>query len=317
MAPVGGYNDLLPYLVRRLLENGANTSFIHQLNKKNIDVRSLVESPITKIDKLDYNLISSPQNLFSKRKNSKGVDLSEEKNIKKYTNLNNYKNIQAYCIVEGNDILSKNKEGIFSPYENSKKIGFSYFADRKILEKSLISLENFSSTWKNIEPVKRIEIIEKFSYLLESNYQYLVEACVKEAGKTVVDAISDIREAIDFCRYYCVLAKDLFKEIELPGPTGEKNKYKFKGKGLTAVISPWNFPIAIFTGQLVASLIVGNVVLAKPAEQTSFCAYIVFKLLLKAGLPNKAASLILGRGEDIGPQLFSDKNLETVVLLDL
>ena len=141
----------------------------------------------------------------------------------------------------------------------------------------------------------------------------MVEACVKEAGKTISDSIADIREAVDFCRYYSIIAKDLFKDIELPGPTGETNTYRFKGKGLSVVISPWNFPIAIFTGQLVAALITGNVVLAKPAEQTSYCAYVVFKLLLKAGLPNQAACLILGKGEEIGPQLFSNNNLENIV----
>ena len=174
-------------------------------------------------------------------------------------------------------------------------------------------MNSYSSIWKNIDPNKRIDVINKFSNLLESNYHHLVEACVREAGKTINDAIADIREAVDFCRYYSNLAKDLFKDTDLPGPTGETNKYNFKGKGLSVVISPWNFPIAIFTGQLVAALLTGNVVLAKPAEQTSYCAYIVFKLLLKAGLPNKAASLILGRGEEVGPEIIANQYLENII----
>ena len=312
-APVGGYNDLLPYLVRRLLENGANTSFIHQLNKKDIDIKNLVNSPLSKLDKLDFKLINSPVDLFSDRKNSQGVDLSEEENIKLYFKFSATKNIEAYNVIEGRDISSDLKVDIFSPYQSFDTIGVTFFANKKIVNDALNSLETFASTWKNEDHSKRIEIIENFADLLESNYKKLVEACVKEAGKTVNDAIADIREAIDFCRYYCVLTKDLFKEVELPGPTGETNKYRFKGKGLSVVISPWNFPIAIFTGQLVAALITGNVVMAKPAEQTSYCAYIVFKLLLKAGLPKQAASLILGKGEDIGPQLFSNKHLENVI----
>ena len=312
-APVGGYKDLLPYLVRRLLENGANTSFIHQLNKRNIDTNNLIKSPIEQLDKLNLKAINSPVYLFSDRKNSQGIDLSEEDNVKLYTEFNKEENLKAYNIIEGRNILSSLKTDIFSPYKSSKKIGFAFFADAKIVNDSLKSLGNFASAWKNVDFNKRIEIIEKFSYLLELNYKELVEACVKEAGKTISDSIADIREAVDFCRYYSIIAKELFKDIELPGPTGETNTYRFKGKGLSVVISPWNFPIAIFTGQLVAALITGNVVLAKPAEQTSYCAYVVFKLLLKAGLPNQAACLILGKGEDIGPKIFSDNNLQNIV----
>ena len=312
-APVGGYNDLLPYLVRRLLENGANTSFIHQLNKKDINIDSLVKSPISKIDNLNKELINSPINLFNDRKNSKGVDLTEEENIKFYSEFTSDNKFEAYNIIDGKDISSNIKIDIYSPYKISKSIGSVFFADSTIINNSLATLEAFAPTWKNIDHNKRIEVIENFADLLELNYKQLVEACIKEAGKTINDAIADIREAIDFCRYYCILAKDLFKSVELSGPTGEINKYFFKGKGLTVVISPWNFPIAIFAGQLIASLITGNVVLAKPAEQASYCAYIVFRLLLKAGLPNQAACLILGKGEEIGPQIFPNNQLENVV----
>jgi RHH-type proline utilization regulon transcriptional repressor/proline dehydrogenase/delta 1-pyrroline-5-carboxylate dehydrogenase len=312
-APVGGYNDLLPYLVRRLLENGANTSFIHQLNKKDVNIENLIQSPLDKIEKLELKEIEIPLNLFTDRKNSLGVDLSEEDNITLYSKLESIENIEAYNIIEGRDVSSQIVSNIGSPYLASKVIGKAFFADTKIVDSALQSLNTYSSIWKNEDINKRIDIINNFSNLLELNKLQLVSACVKEAGKTIPDAIADIREAIDFCRYYGVLAKDLFREVKLPGPTGEKNIYRFKGKGLSIVISPWNFPIAIFTGQLVAALISGNVVLAKPAEQTSYCAYIVFKLLLKAGLPNKAAALLLGRGEEIGPQLFFTKQLKNII----
>ena len=312
-APVGGYNDLLPYLVRRLLENGANSSFIHQLNKKNVDIDDLIKSPFLKLDKLDQESIKTPLKLFSNRKNSLGIDLSEEKNIKLYSDLNTLDNIEAFSIIDGMDISSDIKVDIISPNQSSKKIGTVFFANEKIIKDALINLKKYETIWKNFDYTKRIKIIEDFSNLLELNYKILVEICVKEAGKTISDALAEIREAIDFCRYYSVIAKDLFREIELPGPTGEINKYKFRGKGLSIVISPWNFPIAIFTGQLVATLITGNVVLAKPAEQTSYCAYTIFKLLLKAGLPNQAASLILGDGEAIGPHLFSINKLKNVI----
>ena len=312
-APVGGYNDLLPYLVRRLLENGSNTSFIHQLNKKDMNINNLIKSPMLRLNNLDNETINSPPKLFSDRKNSLGIDLSEEENINRYSKLDSTNELMAFSIINGKEVLSGLKVDIISPYLNLNKIGNAFFADKKIVNEALASLESYELTWKNYDYIKRVEIIQNFANLLELNYESLIEACVKEAGKTVNDAIADIREAIDFCRYYSVIAIDLFKEIELPGPTGEINKYRFRGKGLSAVISPWNFPIAIFTGQLVAALITGNVVFAKPAEQTSYCAYIVFKLLLKAGLPNQAASLILGRGEEIGQHLFYNSRLESVI----
>ena len=312
-APVGNYDDLLPYLVRRLLENGANTSFIHQLNKKDANISNLIESPISKLSHLENETIEPPPKLFSYRKNSLGIDLSEEENIKRYSELDSLRDVQAFSIIEGKEISSDLKVDIISPHLNFSKIGDAFFADKKIINEALESLEQYELTWKNYDYNRRIEIIQNLADLIESNYEILVEACVKEAGKTINDSIADIREAIDFCRYYSLVAQDLFREIELPGPTGETNKYKFKGKGLSVAISPWNFPIAIFTGQLVAALITGNVVFAKPAEQTSYCAYLVFKLLLKAGLPNQAAALILGRGEDISPHLFLNNHLENVI----
>ena len=312
-APVGGYNDLLPYLVRRLLENGANTSFIHQLNKKHVNVQELVQSPLDKIPKLALKEIKDPLEIFPDRKNSKGIDLSEEYNIMLFSKLDFLKDVSAYSIVCGKEIPSNISTNITSPHSTANVFGKAYFADNEIVQKALLSLSSYSEAWKNEDINNRIDIINNFADLLEENYTRLVTACVQEAGKTIEDSIADIREAIDFCRYYALLSKDLFKDTLLPGPTGETNIYKLKGKGLTVVISPWNFPIAIFVGQLVASLISGNVVLAKPAEQTSYCAYIVFKLLLKSGLPKESAALILGKGEDLGPQIFADQNIQNVV----
>ena len=187
------------------------------------------------------------------------------------------------------------------------------YADNNIINEALESLNLYQNEWKNSSLGKRINIVNKFATLLESNYHLLVSCCVKEAGKTIHDSIADIREAIDFCRYYAVEAEKIFEEKNLPGPTGEKNIYKLKARGLTCVISPWNFPIAIFVGQMIASLVCGNVTFIKPAEQTSNLSYVIFKLLLSAGLPSNAAALILGRGETIGPQIFSHKNLQNVV----
>ena len=312
-APVGGYNDLLPYLVRRLLENGANTSFIHQLNKKNFDIDNLIQSPLSKINKINQNQIKKPENIFIGRKNSSGIDLTEENNIELFSNLQNIENIKPTSIVNGSDKFTNFKEIIVSPYNGLKILGEASYADDNIIKKAIEELISFSKEWKNTDLDHRIGIVIKFANLLENNYHALVSCCVKEAGKTIQDSIADIREAIDFCRYYAEEAKIIFKEKHLPGPTGEKNIYQLKGRGLTCVISPWNFPIAIFVGQMIASLVCGNVTIAKPAEQTSNLSYVIFRLLLKAGLPNNAAALILGKGEEIGPKIFSNMNLQNVV----
>ena len=168
------------------------------------------------------------------------------------------------------------------------------FANEKIITESIISASSFCSTWKNTAVDKRILIIKNFAELLENNTDYLIKLCVCEAGKTIIDSINDLREAVDFCYYYSAEAKKLFsEEIILNGPTGEKNKLVYEGKGVIFSISPWNFPIAIFVGQVVSCLLSGNTIIAKPAEQTSIIAYEVTKLLFKAGLPAKALQLLL------------------------
>ena len=312
-APVGGHNDLLPYLVRRLLENGANTSFIHQLNKKNSTIDDLTQSPLSKIPMIEHNQINKPESIFPNRKNSYGVDLTEEKNITTFSNLQILHDVKAYSIINGIDQITKVKEKIAKPYDLNLKIGEAYFADESVINAAIKSLNGFSQNWKSSSLDERILIVHKFANLLEKNYHNLVSYCVQEAGKTIQDSIADIREAVDFCRYYAEEAKKILQENNLPGPTGEKNIYKLKARGLTCVISPWNFPVAIYVGQMIASLITGNVTLVKPAEQTSGISYFIFKLLLKAGLPKEAAALVLGKGENIGPIVFSTKRLQNVV----
>ena len=312
-APVGGYNELLPYLVRRLLENGANTSFIYQLHKKDIKIESLAESPLSKIDKIDDGNLLMPKKIFKDRDNSDGFDLSEDDNIKLVSQLPKLSKLSVLSTINGQQRKSTSRHDIVSPYDQSKILGNVFYANDEDINLAIESLESYAHTWKNEDPIKRVLIVNKLASLLEENILMLVNACIQEAGKTIDDAIADVREAIDFCRYYSLEAENLFHEKLLNGPTGESNKYFYKGKGLTFVISPWNFPIAIFTGQLVAALVAGNVVLAKPAEQTSYCSSIIFDLLLKAGLPKNAAALVLGRGEDIGLKVLAHKNLKNVL----
>jgi RHH-type proline utilization regulon transcriptional repressor/proline dehydrogenase/delta 1-pyrroline-5-carboxylate dehydrogenase len=311
-APVGHYNDLLPYLVRRLLENGANSSFIYQLNTKGVKLENLVQSPLKKLDKISEVKIPLPKNIFSGRINSSGLDISEENTIK-YLKLSNKEvNFIACSIVDGENIKNDKFLDIISPY-SLVVLGKKYYASEENIEKALSSLKNYSNEWKNYSVEGRCLILEKFAQELEINFKEIIEICVKETGKTIKDSIAEIREAIDFCRYYSMKAREIFKETLLEGPTGEKNTYKLKGKGLTFAISPWNFPVAIFIGQIVAALVAGNVVIAKPAEQSCYVSNLIIKLLLKAGLPKKAISLILGQGKFVGDKVFKDETLKNIL----
>ena len=311
-APVGHYNDLLPYLVRRLLENGANSSFIYQLNTKGVKLENLVQSPLKKLDKINEVKIPLPKNIFSDRINSSGLDTSEEKTIQ-YLNIDKKKeNFHAYSIVDGKNIKNDTSIDIISPYSDVI-LGKKYYTNEDTIEKALSCLKGYSYEWKNYPVEKRCLILEKFADELEANFKIIIEACVKETGKTVKNSIAEIREAIDFCRYYSMKAREIFKETSLEGPTGEKNTYKLKGKGLTFAISPWNFPVAIFIGQIVAALVAGNVVFAKPAEQSCYVSNLIINFLLKAGLPKKAISLILGHGKFVGDKVLQDEMLKNIL----
>lgn len=311
-APVGGYKDLLPYLVRRLLENGANTSFIHQLKSKDLDINKLIQSPLDKIKKLDYDKISKPLQIYTDRINSKGLDLSEENTIEKLNSTIFKKQISAFSIIDGKDLKSDNINDIISP-QTGKIIGQKFFADIKIVDGAINSLKEYSNKWRKYPIESKIEIFENFAKLIEENTNEIIKIGAKESGKSIKNSIAEIREAVDFCRYYSKEASNIFKEKILQGPTGELNKYKLIGKGLSLVISPWNFPVAIFIGQTVAALISGNVVLTKPAEQSSYAAYYIIKLLLKAGLPKEAIALVLGDGALIANKVIADPKLKNVI----
>ena len=318
-APVGEYNDLLPYLMRRLLENGANTSFVNKINDPKLDIKEIIADPLDIIDQ--YSQIPNPQIplppdiYLPERKNSKGYDLDNE-----YTRLqieNIFSSIdlsyKAFSIVKGIDVDDESRK-VFNPSKLDQSLGYVAFASESTVRKSLEIASNYFSYWKNVEVENKVEIINKFADLLEANQEKLVKICVLEAGKTIKDSINDLREAIDFCYYYSSEAIRVFKDpIILKGPTGEKNKLVYEGKGVIFAISPWNFPIAIFTGQIVSALLAGNTVIAKPAEKTSIIAYEIAKLFLKAGLPVGSLQLLIGKGGNIGQIVLNDTRIKGVV----
>ena len=318
-APVGEYNDLLPYLMRRLLENGANTSFVNKINDPKLDIKEIIADPLDIIDQ--YSQIPNPQIslppdiYLPERKNSKGYDLDNE-----YTRLqieNIFSSIdlsyKAFSIVKGIDVDDESRK-VFNPSKLDQLLGYVAFASESTVRKSLEIASNYFSYWKNVDVENKVEIINKFADLLEANQEKLVKICVLEAGKTIKDSINDLREAIDFCYYYSSEAIRVFKDpIILKGPTGEKNKLVYEGKGVIFAISPWNFPIAIFTGQIVSALLAGNTVIAKPAEKTSIIAYEIVKLFLKAGLPLGSLQLLIGKGGNIGQIVLNDTRIKGVV----
>jgi len=279
-APVGAHEDLLPYLVRRLLENGANTSFVHLLFDDETPPQEVARDPITAIEASGGTpnpRIPSPRDLYGDRRNSEGVDLSiapSRRGLESaLSNLDWPRN--------GNDEASKGE-----------------------IDTAFAVAAKAQPYWAARGGSARAAILRAMADTLEQNRARLSALCVREAGKTWSDAIGEVREAADFCRYYALLAQRHFAQGEpLKGPAGETNALELHGRGVFACISPWNFPLAIFTGQIAAALAAGNAVLAKPAEQTPLIAAEAVRLFHQAGLPSEVLHLLPGKGETVGAAL--------------
>ncbi len=316
-APVGPHKDLLPYLVRRLLENGANSSFVRQIMDKNTDIEEIIRDPVEKAAKntnKSHPSIVLPVNIFPGRDNSMGLDLNDPySSAETLSYIREYKNdFKSFSIISGENI-----DALQFLAGDSKECrgnsGKENFIDKKIeaaFSGALLSFESWSCA--NVDD--RAAKIEYFADLLEENRDELMAICVHEAGKTIPDALAEVREAVDFCRYYAQTSRCDFsdKGIELKGYTGESNRITLHGRGVFVCISPWNFPLAIFTGQIAAALVAGNTVIAKPAEQTPYIASRAVKLMHKAGIPENVLQLIQGGG-NIGRRIIENNNVGGVV----
>ena len=295
-APIGKYKDLLPYLVRRLLENGANSSFINRLLDPETDSKWLAAGPHEKIahEKKDIPL---PCNIFSNRNNSRGIDISEMSNLNLIKNeISKYENdsIDAVSIYNNRNAEGVKKNSAIS-IANGKNIGTVSYDDPNHLKNSLETNNSFG--WSQVDVKKRAKILLDISNDLESSPYQLIYYLINEAGKTIQNAIDEIREAIDFLRYYSDQMINIHSsERILEGPTGEENVLSYGPKGHFICISPWNFPVAILIGQISAALITGNKVTLKPSEHTSILGYIVTKAFHKNGVPADALQLVLGDG---------------------
>ncbi|MGI2118855.1 bifunctional proline dehydrogenase/L-glutamate gamma-semialdehyde dehydrogenase PutA [Shewanella oncorhynchi] len=315
-APIGAHKDLLPYLVRRLLENGANTSFVHKLVDPKTPIESLVVHPLTTLTgykTLANNRIVLPADIFgSDRKNSKGLNMniiSESEPF--FAALEQFKNTQwqAGPLVNGKTLTGEHKT-VVSPYDTTQTVGQVAFADKAAIEAAVASAEAAFASWARTPVETRTSALQKLADLLEENREELIALCTREAGKSIQDGIDEVREAVDFCRYYAVQAKKMMAKPELlPGPTGELNELFLQGRGVFVCISPWNFPLAIFLGQVSAALAAGNTVIAKPAEQTSIIGYRAVQLAHQAGIPVEVLQFLPGTGATVGSAITADERI--------
>ncbi len=320
-APVGSHEDLLPYLVRRLLENGANSSFVNRIVDDKAPISELVEDPVSKakhlLGKINQN-IPLPASLFlPERKNSASIDLSDRAVVvalqQELVNMEPFQ-WQAAPIVANKKSTNKKRETITSPQKSDQILGFVTSASADDIDWSLTQATQAFNAWSKTPVSERAAMLERFACLLEDNMPTLLAMTCLEAGKTWSDGIGEVREAIDFCRYYAAQAVKLMsKPVRLHGYTGELNEMTLHARGVVLCISPWNFPLAIFVGQAVAALVTGNCVIAKPAEQTQLIAHFAVELMLKAGIPARVVQLLPGRGETVGAALVADKRIKAVI----
>lgn len=318
-APVGSHKDLLPYLVRRLLENGANTSFVHRLADAHSPIDDLVEHPLHTLQgktPLHNPLIPLPGDIFSDRKNSKGIDIAIESEWQHLSQGVSQKMSKTWTygpMINGHNLTEGKQRYVINPANTNDQVGAVYWTDTQQVETALSVAHAGFPKWNNTPVTQRAAALNKLANLLEENQDELIAICHREAGKTVQDCIDEIREAVDFCRYYGQQASGLFdKPMIMPGPTGESNELSLQGRGVFVCISPWNFPLAIFLGQVAAALAAGNTVLAKPAEQTTLIACRTVELAWEAGIPTDAFQVLPGDGAAIGNQLIPDNHISGV-----
>ena len=314
-APVGGHRDLLAYLVRRLLENGANSSFVHQLADSSVTEAELLADPAEKLGAVgatQHPAIPSPADIFPGRRNSAGHDLADAATLAALEQSIAAALAQphhAAPIVGG-----RSCEGTSRPVPNpatGATVGHVIEATSDHVQEALSAADAAAPGWAD-QPVEvRAAALERLGDLLEADTPALLALLQAEAGKTLGDAVADLREAVDFCRYYAVEARRQFRTIQLPGPTGEANTLELKGRGVFLTIAPWNFPLAIFLGQTVAALVAGNAVVAKPAPQTPLVAARAVRLAHEAGVPADVLHLLPGGG-DVGSELVGDRRVAGV-----
>jgi len=319
-APVGSHEDLLAYLVRRLLENGANTSFVNRIVDEKQPLAAIVADPIAATRSLrsaPHPSIPVPRRLYgSDRDNALGLDLTDVPSLKplRARMLDSAKDsLWAGPLIGGRAEEPGTERAVFNPANREERIGHVVDATADQAVSALDRAHRARRAWDRTPASERGAILRRAADLYEAEMPRLMALAVREAGKSILDAVAEVREAVDFLRYYAQRAEEDFAgPVALPGPTGESNSIQLHGRGVFLCISPWNFPLAIFTGQVSAALAAGNCVLAKPAEQTPIIAYEAVRLLLRAGVPGDVLSLLPGDGPTIGNALLPDPRIAGV-----
>jgi len=320
-APVGSHEDLLPYLVRRLLENGANSSFVNRITDEDVPVTELIQDPVAAVsgfDTIPHPRIPLPRDLYIQqgfdRNNSMGANLADDNELQALA-----AQLDAHAgpwraaplvpgAVPGGDALP-----VTSPADRRVVVGHWQPADTATVQRALANAVAAQPAWDRTPAASRAAILEHAATLLEQRMPQFMALCVREAGKTLPDSVAEVREAVDFLRYYAAQARRQFGAPEqLPGPTGESNALQLQGRGVFVCISPWNFPLAIFLGQVSAALAAGNSVIAKPAEQTSLIGHAAVKLLHEAGVPADVLQFVPGDGATVGAALTADARVAGV-----
>ncbi|MGX1801233.1 bifunctional proline dehydrogenase/L-glutamate gamma-semialdehyde dehydrogenase PutA [Brevundimonas naejangsanensis] len=317
-APVGGHEELLPYLVRRLLENGANSSFVHALLDERVPAADVAADPITSVEAQPdrHPKIPVPMNIYGDRKNSLGRDYSQasdrELHAAALERVDSEK-LTAGPIIGGKLRAGVNPQDVTNPYDRSRVLGHVSEASVEDVDAAVNAAAEAQVAWDRLGGAGRAPVLRAMADALEADLDRLVALLSREAGKTLNDGVAEVREAADFCRYYAQLAeRDFGGRQTLKGPTGETNELVLHGRGVFAAISPWNFPLAIFTGQIAAALAAGNAVVAKPAEQTPLIAAEAVRLYYKAGLNPDLLALVPGRGETVGVALTNHPGIDGV-----
>ena len=309
-APVGGYRDLLAYLVRRLLENGANSSFVNQLADAAISDDELLTDPGSLIVAADYSAnphIRAPGALYApERSNSAGLDISDPPTV-----ADAIETMRMTWLREAETKAPKSALVILDPADQSRLAGRIAEADVAACGKAVGAAAAAQLAWAALDAGARAVCLERAADLLERDREQLMGLAVREAGKSFVDAVGEVREAVDFCRYYALQARRQLRPEILPGPTGEHNELRLVGRGVFLCISPWNFPLAIFMGQVTAALVAGNAVVAKPAPQTPLIARRAVELLHEAGVPKDVLQFVPG-GPEVGQALVADARVAGV-----
>lgn len=318
-APVGQHEDLLAYLVRRLLENGANSSFVNRIQDERLPVEEIIADPVAAVHGLSYiphPKIPLPRDLYgAARKNSAGIDLTDRAVLASLAEAMGEAAEETHSAgpIVGGRQSDRGAAAVVSPADRERVVGEVAEADATDVDKAVGLAARAARDWAALPVEQRAACLEKAADLLEEDTPAFMALCVREAGKTLADSVAEIREAADFCRYYAMRARrDFARPIGLRVPADGHRAATLTGGGVFACISPWNFPLAIFTGQVAAALAGGNAVIAKPAEQTPLIAARCVRLLHGAGVPEDVLHLVPGDGETVGGPLVADPRVTGV-----